>query len=254
MKYLELVKGKFTAEHEVRAKQADPYVAYSIEDDKLMFNLIPEENQTGYQIVDLGLPSGTLWADRNIGSTSPEDKGLYFAWGDVTGYKDEHNFSWENYKYSNEDGSQMLKYNSTDNLTVLELEDDPAYMNIGDEWRTMHQSEFVELCTYTNKIFEDLDGNKYWYEYNSDTKPEGVLDWKVIDENCVKGIYFVSTINNNSIFMPTCSDNTNVIFWTNSNDGWQDSALYVCVLNTGDVYSVAYSERYQGTQIRGIVR
>lgn len=42
MKYLELVKGLFTTTHEVRAKQADPYVAYSVEADKLMFNLPPE--------------------------------------------------------------------------------------------------------------------------------------------------------------------------------------------------------------------
>lgn len=42
MKYIELVKGLFTADHEARAKQADPYVAYSMEADKFMFNLPPE--------------------------------------------------------------------------------------------------------------------------------------------------------------------------------------------------------------------
>lgn len=42
MKYIELVKGLFTTEHEARAKQVDPYVAYSMEADKLMFNLPPE--------------------------------------------------------------------------------------------------------------------------------------------------------------------------------------------------------------------
>ena len=39
-----------------------------------------------YEVVDLGLPSGTLWADRNVGATSPEDYGFYFQWGDVTPY------------------------------------------------------------------------------------------------------------------------------------------------------------------------
>lgn len=42
MKYLELVKGLFTADHEARAKQADPYVVYSKEANRLMLNLIPE--------------------------------------------------------------------------------------------------------------------------------------------------------------------------------------------------------------------
>ena len=42
MKYIELVKGLFTADHEARSKQADPYVSYSIEANKLMLNLSPE--------------------------------------------------------------------------------------------------------------------------------------------------------------------------------------------------------------------
>lgn len=40
-----------------------------------------------YRLVDLGLPSGTLWADRNIGAASPEDAGLYFQWGDTQGWR-----------------------------------------------------------------------------------------------------------------------------------------------------------------------
>lgn len=39
-----------------------------------------------YNMVDLGLPSGTLWADRNVGATSPEDFGSYFQWGDTNAY------------------------------------------------------------------------------------------------------------------------------------------------------------------------
>lgn len=58
MKYLELVKGLFTADNEVRAQQADPYVAYSIEADKFMFNLPPEpvtgptDNEIWYKTSD----------------------------------------------------------------------------------------------------------------------------------------------------------------------------------------------------------
>ena len=52
MKYLELVKGLFTTDHQVRAKQADPYVAYSVEANKLMFNLIHEENQINYFYIE----------------------------------------------------------------------------------------------------------------------------------------------------------------------------------------------------------
>ena len=43
MKYLELIKGQFTADHEARAKQEEPYVAYSVETDGVMYNFIPEQ-------------------------------------------------------------------------------------------------------------------------------------------------------------------------------------------------------------------
>ena len=51
---------------------------------------------TGRETVDLGLPSGTKWANMNVGAEKPEDVGLYFAWGETTGYLgDDHNFAWE---------------------------------------------------------------------------------------------------------------------------------------------------------------
>lgn len=39
-----------------------------------------------YNAVDLGLPSGRLWADRNVGATGPEHYGSYFQWGDTNAY------------------------------------------------------------------------------------------------------------------------------------------------------------------------
>lgn len=39
------------------------------------------------QAVDLGLPSGTKWANMNVGATSESDNGILFIWGDVTGTK-----------------------------------------------------------------------------------------------------------------------------------------------------------------------
>lgn len=50
--------------------------------------LLEKKNISGltYNMVDLGLPSGRLWADRNVGASSPEDFGTYFAWGETEGY------------------------------------------------------------------------------------------------------------------------------------------------------------------------
>ena len=37
------------------------------------------------KMIDLGLPSGRLWADRNVGAEKPEDYGQYFMHGDTEG-------------------------------------------------------------------------------------------------------------------------------------------------------------------------
>ena len=110
------------------------------------------------EYVDLGLPSGTLWATCNVGADSPEDYGLYFAWGETTGYtgdtSDGRSFDWSTYKYCNGSYSTLTKYcnNSsygnngfTDNLTELLLEDDAATANWGANWRMPSLEQFDEL-------------------------------------------------------------------------------------------------------------
>lgn len=60
-----------------------PNVSYIVDGNKVEYN--PYVAPLVYNMVDLGLPSGLLWADRNVGATSPEDAGLYFAWGETKG-------------------------------------------------------------------------------------------------------------------------------------------------------------------------
>ncbi len=105
----------------------------------------PEE----HEYVDLGLPSGTLWATCNVGASSPEGFGLHFAWGE-TSSKEEYTL--ENYLFYDEsvDG-QMTKYNGTDKLTELLPEDDAATANWGSEWQMPSSEQCEELidATYT---------------------------------------------------------------------------------------------------------
>ena len=124
----------------------------------------------GHDYVDLGLPSGTLWATCNIGADSPEDYGLYFAWGETVPYggTDESNamnysyastytktyYDWSTYKFCNGLSSTMTKYCSnssygnngfTDTLTELVPEDDAATANWGSEWCMPTIEQFMEL-------------------------------------------------------------------------------------------------------------
>ena len=105
--------------------------------------------------VDLGLPSGTLWADRNVGADSPEAYGDYFAWGETSTKK---TYDWDTYKWYRGSDDTMTKYctkrtyGTKDKKTVLDLEDDAAYVNMGPEWRMPTRTELNELnneCTWT---------------------------------------------------------------------------------------------------------
>lgn len=115
-----------------------------------------------HEYVDLGLPSGTLWATCNVGANAPEEYGDYFAWGEIQpkDYYDESTYQYciGSYntltKYCN---NSSYGYNGfTDNLTTLQPEDDAATANWGAGWRMPTKGEWEELynnttCTWTTQ-------------------------------------------------------------------------------------------------------
>lgn len=99
-----------------------------------------------HEYADPGLPSGTLWATKNIQDADGND--LYFAWGETQGYTSgqvgtDKNFTWEDYEFGTY--NNLSKYNSTDGKTVLEPEDDAATVNWGEGWRMPTKEEIEEL-------------------------------------------------------------------------------------------------------------
>ena len=145
------------------------------------------ENGTynGHDYVDLGLPSGTMWASCNVGADSPDQYGDYFAWGETA---PKATYNWSTYLYSNGDYNQLTKYCTqpdfgfngfTDNLTTLLPSDDAATVNWGEGWSTPTYNQWVELLT------------KCCYS------------WTTI--NGVKGCVFMAR-NGHSIFLPAGSD------------------------------------------------
>ena len=117
-------------------------------------------NTNGHSYVDLGMPSGTLWATCNVGASKPSDAGLYFQWGDTVGYtKDQvgkdKQFIWDDYKFSiNGSSTNFSKYGAP----VLQLEDDAAHVNMGGDWHMPTNDQFFELFYGTDYKFTTLDG------------------------------------------------------------------------------------------------
>ena len=109
--------------------------------------LVIETN--GHECVDLGLPSGTLWATCNVGATTPEGYGNYYAWGETSA---KEAYYWSTYFDTNDGGSTFTKYKNEGGKTVLDPEDDAAHVNWGGNWRMPTKAEWQELldnCTWT---------------------------------------------------------------------------------------------------------
>lgn len=132
----------------------------------------------GHAYVDLGLPSGTLWATCNIGAERPEEYGNYYAWGET---EPKPTYDYWNYVHSCYYVYGMLDYNDkfnyakycsdpayawhgvADTLTILEAVDDPAVGNWGGGWHVPTLREMYELfenCTWSSTTLEGVRGLK----------------------------------------------------------------------------------------------
>ncbi len=128
--------------------------------------------------IDLGLPSGLKWASCNVGAETPEGYGDYYAWGEVAPKED---YSWPTYKHANGDKNKLTKYcnntsfgnnNFTDDKTILDLEDDAAYVKWGDSWRMPTDAEWTELieqCTWTWTTQSNINGYKVTSKTNDNS-------------------------------------------------------------------------------------
>ena len=124
-----------------------------------------------HEYVDLGLPSGTLWATCNVGADSPEQYGGYFAFGEV---ETKSSYSLNNYKWASNphEAGTFTKYNHVDNLTVLQPEDDAATVNWGVQWRMPTVAEVEELianCDITSTTRNNMTGYLYTSKINGET-------------------------------------------------------------------------------------
>lgn len=138
-----------------------------------MYNLRRRFHKSGLsKYVDLGLPSGTIWATTNIGAKTPYEEGLYFAWGERIGYEKsqigtDKMFSWQSatndYQFGphNDNVLQsfgMTKYNTdaNDKIPTLNLENDAAASRCGQQWCLPTKEQFDELLDdrYVTKTFD----------------------------------------------------------------------------------------------------
>lgn len=206
--------------------------------------MIEKINNNGFEFVDLGLPSGTLWSTCNVGASNPSDFGLYFQWGDVQGYtqdqigygKKKFSSDWSDYKWhlsgDDFDNDNFTKYKQAGD--ALDLEDDAANANMGGSWHIPSSEQIQELINETTSNWIKLDG--------------------------VNGKLFTSD-NGKSIFIPAAGVASNGSLSDSGSDGYVWSSMLSTVsVNSGrylgfdsDNVNLYYDYRCNGFSVRGVI-
>ena len=184
----------------------------------------------GHGSVDLGLPSGTLWATCNVGANSPEQAGLYFAWGETAGYTADQ-------VTGGVRAFNSASYTASSISADLTLEQDAANHYMGGNWRMPTKAEWQELRDNCNVMWTD--------DYN---------------ETGVAGMVFTSKVNGNSMFLPATGycDYSSVYYVGSHGLYWSascDSSSYAWSLIFNPVYQrVNINTRYYGFSVRGVCK
>ena len=205
--------------------------------------------------VDMGLPSGLLWASFNLGATKPGEFGDFFAWGEIEPYynsldpltwKDgkETGYAWLSYKWCMGSPDTITKYcvhsengynGYTDERTILELDDDAAHMNLGSHWRMPTKEDFQELLDNCSRA------------------------WTSEDEK--SGYLFISKHNGNRLFFPDAGGfegtdyyppSQHLHYWISSlNTAGASSGAWFVDFGWGKVYCSG-NNRFCGKSIRPV--
>lgn len=194
------------------------------------------------KFVDMGLPSGTLWAVCNVGAPNARDFGNYYAWGETSGYDDgKTSFNWKNYKHCKGTSNTLTKYctksyygnnNFTDGITTLQGIDDVGSIRYGFYYGIPTKEEWEELMTHCR--------------------------WSQLD-NCA---YVRSNKNGNIILLPKAGyrnglnlydDNAGGYYWTSTLDPNSPDDAWFLYFGKGQPSDYDYY-RSQGRSIRLVMR
>ena len=177
----------------------------------------------GHAMVDLGLPSGLLWATCNVGASSPEDYGDYYAWGETKTKSEYNNTNSDNYGEYADDISGNSEY-------------DAARAKWGASWRIPTKTEFEELLSY--------------------------CDLEMTERNGVSGC-LVTGSNGNQIFLPATGykngessmmSGSNGDYWSSTPESGRHDAyhFYFDVYNDNGSHTMSSYNRYYGRSVRAV--
>ena len=198
--------------------------------------------ENGFEYVDLGLPSGTMWATCNVGATKPEDQGLLFQFGRVDGYKygdENHQFrtNEQNKKDTKNDyipkTTSCKKYNICD---ILDLDDDAAHVNMGGKWHMPTKNQIKELLSNTTQEIKTING--------------------------IQGMMFTSNINGHQLYIPFAGYwyrdfycvGSGAYIWSSHVHGFGTFLAYALYCYSYGAAEVNFNTRAVALSVRGVFK
>lgn len=180
----------------------------------------------GHEAIDLGLPSGTMWASCNVGATKPEEYGGHYAWGETV---EKDYYDWSNYIHC--DGDRDTCHDLGSDISGTQY--DVAHVKWGDNWCMPTLDDIKELCDHCTSEWTTLNG--------------------------VNGRKFTGP-NGNSIFLPAAGyrsggyldwDGSYGYYWSSTQDPGSSEYAYDLVFSLGNS-SWNYDCRGGGQSVRPV--
>lgn len=244
------LKSKCTYVLKLQIEKLDYKISYKEEYDGII---------GGHKYIDLGL--SVCWATSNIGTTTPNELGKLFAWGEINSKK---NFDLSSYKYyisgdrNLGEFTVLSKYNisSEEDFVKLELMDDAASVQWKDKWRIPTGEELVELfseCTFMEYKYNNTDGYVI-------TGPNGKTIFLPVAPKAAFGnnpevypIYNVDQSNSEG-HMDSFVYNYNNGYWSSYGGETDYDPWAMCLVVTPSKYEITTADRYIGCLIRPVIK
>ena len=189
--------------------------------------ILSQQAQSTQGAIDLALPSGLLWCEHNVGASRPEEVGLYFSWGNITGHAEGSGYDFSQTNYDASAGAALAA-----DISVGD-QYDMAHHNMGGQWRLPRKTEFQEL-------YDNCDS-----------------EW--IAQDGMNGRRFTSRANGNSIFFPAAGryDGTTLDGRGSYGGYWSSSFLsaayaFYLYFDSTDVNPQSYNYRRYGFSVRAV--
>jgi uncharacterized protein (TIGR02145 family) len=183
---------------------------------------------SNYQAIDLGLPSGTKWANMNIGAETENGVGKFFAWGE-TYSKD--NFSTGTYAHYD-------SYYKVIGEDIAGTKYDAARSIMGGAWTMPTKTQYDEL----------LDSRYTKWEWVTDNGRNGYRVTSLVEGYTDRSIFIPASGWMNGTTLT--GDNVSGYFWLSTFYN-SDEAYYTAL--SQNVKGSDYDPRWEGFPIRGVI-